>query len=820
MEKKYNYQIEEKEIKNLWEQEKTYAFNPENKKVFSIDTPPPTISGKLHVGHIFSYTHTDIAARFNRMKGYEVLYPFGFDDNGLPTERYVEKKRKVSPFGVGRSEFIKICLEETQEAEKQFQDLWQTVGLSVDWKLWYSTISKNVRKISQESFIRLYKKGYVYRKNEPALYCTKCRTSVAQAELDDREVETTFNDLAFLTNDGTAITIGTTRPELLPSCVALFYHPNDARYKNLKGQKAHVPLYDYEVPILADEKVDPEKGTGLVMCCTFGDKTDIQWYKEYKLPYRESIGRDGKWTKITGELEGLKFADARKKIIELLKENGTLVNQKNIKHPVNVHERCKHAIEYIILPQWFLNILDHKQDFLEAAEKIDWFPKYMKSRYINWVENLGWDWCLSRQRFFGIPFPVWYCADCDEVLLPQSDTLPVDPQETAYPEECPKCKSKNIVPDTDVMDTWNTSSLTPYISYSLLNPNKNPFDQDNIKTFLPMSMRPQAHDIIRTWAFYTIVKAWMHNKTLPWNSIVISGHVLSPGADKISKSQKHSIPSPEKLIEQWSSDAIRFWTASATLGTDVAFSESQLKIGHRLVTKLWNAFRFMHPHLENYKPTEQPTNLGNANEWILHKASETFANYEKELNKNEFSLALNHVETFFWNNFCDNYLELIKKLLFNPSEYTNKEVEATKWTLYNVGLHIIQLYAPYLPFITEKIYQLFYRKNIGISSIHCTKFADIQQSLSFDQSATEIDSLLTIVSLVRKTKTNNQLSLGTQLQELSIYTDNEKLKSILEEHASVLKGITRADEIVLIDQDNGTKIEQNDEKYKMYIRVT
>ncbi|HBR70704.1 TPA: valine--tRNA ligase [Candidatus Dependentiae bacterium] len=819
MDKTYTYQTAEQEIKELWEKEKIYTFNPDGKKIFSIDTPPPTVSGSLHLGHIFSYTHADIIARFNRMKGFEVFYPFGFDDNGLPTERYVEKKRKVSPFGVGRSEFIKICLEETAEAEQKFKNLWQAVGLSVDWKLWYSTISTNVRKISQESFIKLYEKGFIYRKNEPALYCPQCRTSVAQAELDDQDIETTFNDIVFITSKGEKLIISTTRPELLASCVALFYHPKDKRYQHLRGQKAIVPLYEYEVPIFADEKVDQEKGSGLVMCCTFGDKTDIQWYQQHKLPYRESIGRDGKWTKITGPLEGLKVIEARKQMIELLKEKGLLVNQKNIHHAVNIHERCKHAIEYIILPQWFLNILENKKEFLAAADKIEWYPTYMKSRYINWVENLNWDWCLSRQRFYGIPFPVWYCKACDEVLLPEINDLPVDPQETQYPEKCPKCKSTDIVPDTDIMDTWNTSSLTPYICASLLDKNRDVFSQEITKTFFPMSMRPQAHDIIRTWAFYTIVKTTLHNNIIPWNSIVISGHVLSSTSEKISKSQKHSIPAPEKLLEQWSADAIRFWTASATLGTDVAFSEPQLKIGQRLVTKLWNAFRFMHQHVENFTPQDEKVQCDPVNEWILHKMSETFNAFEKELNKKEFSLALNRIDSFFWNDFCDNYLELIKNRLFNPDQYDQQEIESTKEALYWVGLRILQLYAPFLPFITEQLYQHLYRKHLNAASIHCTNFNEIQKDFTFTQSAQEIEQIIDIVARVRKIKTTGQLSLGTPITTLTICTQQEDLPVLIQKHLQLLKGITRAEDIVLSTKMEEDSVQKEENNYSMIINL-
>lgn len=821
MDKKYQYKTAEQEVKELWKNEQIYQFKPDAKKIFSIDTPPPTISGALHVGHIFSYTHPDIIARFHRMKGYEIFYPFGFDDNGLPTERYVEKKRKVSPFDVGRSEFIKICLEETAEAEKNFKELWQSAGLSVDWQLSYSTISSQVRKISQESFIKLYETGHIYRKNEPALYCPFCRTSVAQAELDDQEKDALFSDLVFMTTDGQKLIISTTRPELLSSCVALFYHPQDSRYTALKNKKAIVPLYDYTVPILADEKVNPEKGCGLVMCCTFGDKTDISWYQQHKLPYRESVGRNGRWTKISGFLEGLKVDEARKKIIEKLEEDGLLVNQRSIKHPVNVHERCKNPIEYLILPQWFLNILDHKKLFLDAAEKINWFPTYMKSRYINWVENLNWDWCLSRQRFYGIPFPVWYCKSCDKVLLPKTDQLPVDPQEMSYPDKvCPECQGTDIVPDTDIMDTWNTSSLTPYICYSLLNKDSDVFSEEiTTKKFLPMSMRPQAHDIIRTWAFYTIVKAQLHNQTIPWNSIFISGHVLSSGAEKISKSKEHTIPAPEKLIEQWSADAIRFWAASANLGTDITFSENQLKIGQRLVTKLWNAFSFANQHLENLEFTQEPAKLGAVNEWILNQITTTFENYKKELDKNEFSLALNHADSFFWHQFCDNYLEIIKNQLFNPERYDSTEIEATKWTLYWTGLRILQLYAPFLPFITESIYQILYRPHLKVPSIHRTIFKEIQKPYQFIESTQEMKQLLIIITQIRKLKTTNQLSLGTPISEIIIATTKDPIKEIIQKHVQLLMGVTRAEKIIITAQEQKDEVFKKNEKYSMTINM-
>ena len=810
MEKQYEPKQAEPQAQQKWEQEKTYIAGHNPGKLYSIDTPPPTVSGSLHIGHIFSYTQTDISARYKRMNGFSVFYPFGFDDNGLPTERFVEKKLQVSSYALGRSEFIKLCLKETKEVEHQFKHLWQRMGLSVDWDKCYSTISDSTRKLSQESFIDLYKKGYIYRAYEPALYCTTCRTSVAQAELDDIEKPSMFNDIVFQDNQGNDLIIGTTRPELLPACVALLYNPNDDRYKYLHGTHATVPIFDFKVPVLADEQVNIEKGTGLVMCCTFGDKTDIAWFKKFKLPYKQAIGFDGKFTEITGPLAGLKVHAARTKMLELLREKNLLIRQQPIMHAVNVHERCKTEIEYMALSQWFLKILEYKDTFLAQADEIEWYPSFMKARYKNWVENISWDWCLSRQRYFGIPFPVWHCKDCDTVILADVKDLPIDPQETPYNKACNNCSSKNIVPDTDVMDTWNTSSLTPYICFEFYQPKApSPFSNDTAPDFIPMGMRPQAHDIIRTWAFYTIVKAWMHHKTIPWKEIVISGHVLSDAKEKISKSKENNKLAPETLLEQYPADVIRYWTASGGLGQDIAFSENQLKIGQRLVTKLWNAFRFVKEHIESVNPEEKPTNLGAYNEWLLHEASVCFEQYQNYFENHEFGLALNVAEKFFWNTFCDNYLELIKNQLFNPGSYSAHEVLATRWTLHTVGMRILQLYAPYLPHITETIYGLVYQKTIGTKSVHQTRFAAIQEPYIFQASAQTMHHVNMIIANMRRLKTERQLSLKTALTTFKIFVPDAQMQAAIQSQLTLIKGVSQAEHIEVVVGNGETNIQEH-----------
>lgn len=811
MEKKYDHKQAEITARQLWEQKKIYVADQHKGPRYSIDTPPPTVSGALHIGHIFSYTQTDIIARYKRMNGFCVFYPFGFDDNGLPTERYVEKKKKVRPHELGRSAFIELTLKETHEAEEQFKQLWQSMGLSVDWNACYSTISENTRKISQESFIRLYKYGHVYRKEEPALYCTTCRTTVAQAELDSIESSTTFNQIAFRTTGGNELLIATTRPELLPSCVALLYHPEDTRYKKLLGEHAVVPLFDRTVPILADENVEPGKGTGLVMVCTFGDSTDVLWYKKHNLPYIQSIGLNGKFVESTGILAGLTVAKAREKVLEELNNTGLLRDQKKISHTVNVHERCGKEIEYTQLTQWFLHILKHKQTFIDLAEQINWHPSFMKSRYIDWVQHLAWDWCLSRQRFYGIPFPAWHCTKCKEIVLADIKDLPVDPQETPYKGTCPSCKGNSFEADTDVMDTWNTSSLTPYICTALEKPNAPLFEKNN--DLLPMSMRPQAHDIIRTWAFYTIIKAWMHNGTIPWRDIVISGHVLSDSQEKLSKSKNQKMLSPEQLLESYSADVVRYWTATGTLGQDVAYSENQFKIGRRLTTKLWNAFIFTREHIAPVQATDAiPSDLGIINEWLLHNASKCFMGYKKYLDSYEFGRALDVIEQFFWHDFCDNYLELIKDQLFNPDNYSPEQIKATQWTLFNVGQRILQMYAPYLPFITEAIYSHVYKQKVGKESIHQTKFDELQKNYSFEQSTQDMHIILNIIEQVRKLKSEQQLSLKTPLTQLQIHSTNPQIITTIEYNSAILKGITHAQEIQTDTQvENKTELKKHND---------
>lgn len=561
--KYYNPSETEAKWLKFWEKEGIYKFLPNGRQatpknkgdVFSIDTPPPYVSGRMHIGHSYSYSHEDFMARFFRMKGYNVFYPFGTDDNGLPTERFVEKQAGVVANRMNRSKFIKLCIETLKKISPEFIKDWKNLGMSCDFSKTYSTIDDHSRKISQLFFVDLYRKNRVYRKEAPVIWCPHCQTALAQADLEDKEQETFFNDLRFRVKGKKDLIISTTRPELLSSCVAVFVHPRDLRYKNYIGQKAQVPIFGNRVEILTDKKVDMKKGSGAVMCCTFGDKTDVEWFKEYKLPLAISLDKEGKLTEQAKKYAGLAINQARAKIIEDLKKKKILVSQKKIAHTVNVHERCKTEVEILNSTQWYIKILDQKKKFLELGEKIKWHPQFMQSRYENWVKNLGWDWAISRQRFFGVPFPVWYCKQCGEVKLADEKDLPVDPMSDKPKGKCEKCKGSMFTPERDILDTWATSSLTPQLALQLF------YDEKKSQEMIPMSLRPQAHDIISTWLFYTVVRSQYHFDDIPWKNVAISGHVLDEEGRKMSKSLGNVV-APQTILEKYGADALRFWAAA------------------------------------------------------------------------------------------------------------------------------------------------------------------------------------------------------------------------------------------------------------------
>ena len=768
LDKKYNSLEKEEKWLNYWKENKIYDFKIDNREVYSIDTPPPTVNGKIHIGHIFSYSQAEMIARYKRLRGYNVFYPFGFDDNGLPSERLVEKEQGKKAHEIGREEFSKLCYETTDKYEEEFQDLFSRLGVSTDWNMCYKTVSPTTIKISQNSFLDLIEKGHCYHKESPALWCNECLTSIAQAELETKTIKTTFNYVYFETvEDKEKFVIATTRPELMPAIVCVFVNPNDEKNNHLIGKTAHIPVIDVEVPIMADEKVAIDKGTGIVMCCTFGDQTDIEWWKKYNLPLKYIFTDDGKIIDSVLNYGGLKIKEARKQIIEDLQSKGYIVKIEELEHEVQTHERCGKEVEYTVMNQWFIDIMNHKEDFLRIGNEINWYPAHMKNRYEEWVNNVAWDWCISRQRYFGVPFPVWYCKECGEPIFATKDQLPVNPL-TDKPSinECPHCGSKEFMPETDVMDTWATSSVTPLINMKY-------GEYDNYESILkPMSLRSNASEIIRTWDFYTIVKSYYHFGIRPWNNVMISGFVMANKGEKISKSKGNSKVEPIDLIKNYSADVVRYWAASGRLGTDITFSEETLLRGKKLINKIWNVSKFIEMHLEDYQDKEFEE-FEYIDKWILGNFIKMEKEYLKYLDNYEIGLGLNILEKFFWN-FCDNYIEIVKHRLYRPEEFGQKARYSGQKTIYILLYKLLQDFSIFFPYITEEIYSEIYHDK---KSIHITEIKNLEYC--FENELKNGDLINEIISAVRGEKSNQNVSLKTSVKELDLSCSEELKKAIL-----------------------------------------
>lgn len=827
--KKYKFNESEKKWQKLWQEQKIYNWN-ENEgrdETYVVDTPPPTVSGHLHIGHVYSYTHTDFIVRYQRMKGMNVFYPMGFDDNGLPTERLVEKKRKVKASSMKREEFVEICKDVIASEEEKFHDLFNSIGLSVDWNIEYRTISDTSCKISQMSFLDLMKKGEIYRDSQPMLWDPVDQTALAQADIEDKERTTFMNDIQFMTEDGEPITIATTRPELLPACVSVFFHPDDERYQKLVNKFAITPLFGVKVPILPDESVDPEKGTGLVMCCTFGDQTDIHWWRKHKLPTRIIFTKWGAIESLSNnphlieesiepeqaknffkQIEGLKIKEARDKIIDILKEEQILLAQTEKTQTVKCAERSGAPLEILTTPQWFIKSVEHKAAILERSNELNWYPQSMKIKLDSWTSGIALDWCISRQRYFGVPFPVWYSKRAGEegkIILASPEQLPVNPL-TDTPEGY---SQDEVEADLDVMDTWSTSSVSPQLSSHGIAKGFM-VDEERHNKLFPADLRPQAHEIIRTWAYYTMLKSHLHQNSLPWKNIMVSGWCLASDKSKMSKS-KGNIVVPETILEQHGADAIRYWSASSKLGADTAYSEDVIKNGKRLVNKLWNAAKFVSQHFDKI-PNElkqlsleqvQDKITANFDKYFISKLAEIVEYSASEFEKYEYANAMHKIESFFWSLFCDNYLEIAKTRAYGEQEQDPQMVLSARISLYYGLETLLRLFAPFLPHITEEIYQILYSDLAQGKSIHNRGNWPNLGNIHFDElKIKEAENLLTILELVRKMKAQDNLSIKAPIKLLEI----EKIE-LLSDLIDDLKDVTSANEIRTVDTLSST--EQN-----------
>ena len=825
----------------VWTENGTYAFDRSKTRdqIFSIDTPPPTVSGSLHVGHVFSYTHTDCIARYKRMRGFEVFYPMGWDDNGLPTERRVQNYFGVRcdpslPYDpdfeppstpdpkqqvpVSRRNFVELCERLTVEDERVFEELWRRMGLSVDWSQTYQTIDANARRASQLAFLRNLARGEAYQSEAPTLWDVTFRTAVAQAELEDRERPGAYHRLGFATtvDPSTKVFIETTRPELLAACVALVAHPDDERYQPLFGTTVTTPVFGVEVPVVAHALADPEKGSGIAMICTFGDLTDVTWWRELQLPTRPIIGWDGRirpevpeWiSSDTGReayasLAGATTHTAKERMVELLAQSGDLVGEpRAITHPVKFFEKGDKPLEIVTTRQWYITNGGRepglRAQLVERGRELSWHPPHMQVRYENWVEGLNGDWLISRQRFFGVPLPLWYPLDesgepvYGSPIIPAEDTLPIDPSSDVPPgyDADQRGAAGGFIGDPDVMDTWATSSLTPQIAGGWER------DPDLWQRVFPMDLRPQAHEIIRTWLFSSVVRAHLEDDCLPWAHAAISGWILDPDRKKMSKS-KGNVVTPLDLLDEYSSDAVRYWAASGRPGTDTAFDVGQMKIGRRLAIKLLNASKFTLMQGATEDPAAIIDPLDRA---LLARLARTVEQSTAAFEDFNYAQALALTETFFWG-FTDDYVELVKDRAYGGQG--EAAAASAKATLAAALSTLLRLFAPFLPFTTEDVWSWGQE-----GSVHRSSWPDAEQlrALAGDADDALLDDVSAALSGVRKAKSDAKASMRADISVARVSASASQVAR-LSLAAGDLAAAGRVAELVLVESDGPVVVE-------------
>lgn len=844
----------------VWKQNGTYTFDRERaldlprEQVFAIDTPPPTASGSLHVGHVFSYTHTDCMARYQRMRGREVFYPIGWDDNGLPTERRVQNYYGVRgdatrPYienytpplegaegksvkaadqePIGRQNFIELCDVLTVKDEETFEALFRRLGISVDWSVQYRTIDERSRAVAQQAFLRNLDRGEAYQQEAPGLWDVTFQTAVAQAELEARDYPGAYHRVAFHSDiaDGGKVFIETTRPELLPAVVALIAHPDDERYQALFGTSVKSPLFGVEIPVLAHPMAEMDKGAGIAMCCTFGDLTDVQWWRELQLPTRSIITRSGRITAevpewIAGGPGEQLFADelatkttftARENVVKALIASGDLDGEpKKTQRKANFFEKGDKPLEIVTSRQWYIKNggrdADLRAALVERGNDMAWHPSFMQSRYTNWIEGLNGDWLVSRQRFFGVPFPLWYPldehgeADYAHPIVPDEAELPIDPQGQAPKgyDESQRGQAGGFVADPDVMDTWATSSLSPQIAtgWPIADGTGLGSDAELFDKIFPMDMRPQGHDIIRTWLFATAVRAHHENNSVPWTNTAISGWILDPDRKKMSKS-KGNAQTPEDVVKEFGADAVRYWAASGRLGTDAAYDTGQMKVGRRLAMKILNASKFAYmtpePHAENGDLLSLVTEQLDLS--MLATLHDVVERATKGYEAWDYTRSLELTETFFWT-FCDDYIELVKERANNREGAFSAEAAASAQAAVRLALDVLlRLFAPVLPYATEEVWSWTHT-----DSIHRAEWPSVEGSqLSDDADPAVLTAVSQALSGVRRAKSDAKLGMRAEVTAMTLAGPADALAAVTKGEADLraagrITGMTNVEE--------------------------
>lgn len=794
----------EKDWEKRWEKDDIYKFLGDGTRPrYIIDTPPPYPTGSIHLGHVLNWVYIDMNARYRRLKGNDVLFTQGWDCHGLPTEVKVEETHNIKKNDVSRAKFREYCIELTTENIAKMKDQMKSLGFSQDWSREFITMTPEYMKRTQYSFLKMYEQGLIYQGIHPVNWCPRCETAIAFAEVEYSDNETFLNYVNFppAKEDSYAdiesskasgkeadpsqegVMIATTRPELMSACVAVVVHPGDERYAHLLDKYVEVPLSHQKVKIIADEEVDPEFGTGAVMVCTFGDKTDVSWVNKHNLEIIDAINEKGLLTSAAGRYEGMDLQTCKAQTIEDLDDEGYLLKQEKVEQNVGQCWRCKTPIEILVKKQWFVAVSKLVDQIKDAAEEMNWVPEHMKSRLLNWADSMEWDWCISRQRIFATPIPVWYCKDCGKVILPDEEDLPIDPTQDKPKKPC-ECGCEEFIAEEDVLDTWMDSSISPLSIAGWPNPGY----EDNF----PANIRPQGHDIIRTWAFYTTLRCLALTGKKPFDDIVINGMVFGEDGYKMSKSRGNVI-APDDVISQYGADPLRTWAANSVPGSDVAFDWKDIKHGYKFLRKFWNAFRFISMQIFDEKVSfeEVKDNLGPLDLWILSKLNNLNVNVDKAFAEYNFAETISSIERFIWHDFCDEYIEAVKYRLYND-EISDESRKAAKYTLRCVIETSLKLLAPIVPFFTEEVYQYFGEGE----SIHTTSWPEVNEDLISADAEEKGAAAIELIDEIRRFKSSAKIPLNAALSEVSVYT-NDSLKDIFEEFSDDIKGTLKIENLAI-----------------------
>ena len=791
----------EKFWEKKWEDEDIYKYIGDGSRPrYIIDTPPPYPTGLIHLGHALNWVYIDMNARYRRLKGHDVLFPQGWDCHGLPTEVKVEETHGIKKNDVSRAKFREYCVDLTTKNIASMKSQMKSMGFSQDWNREFITMTPEYMRRTQYSFLKMYNEGLIYQGIHPVNWCPRCETAIAFAEVEYSDnttflnyvnfppaVEDSYDDIASSQASGKqadpkteGILIATTRPELMSACVAVVIHPEDERYTHLLGKYVEVPLSHQKVKIIADEEVDPEFGTGAVMICTFGDKTDVSWVNKYDLEIIDAIDESGKLTDAAGRYAGMDLQSCKKQTISDLDAEGYLVKQEQVDQNVGQCWRCKTPIEILVKKQWFVAVRDLIQKTKDAADEMNWMPEHMKSRMVNWADSMEWDWCISRQRIFATPIPVWYCKDCGKVILPDVEDLPIDPTQDKPKHAC-ECGCEEFIGEEDVLDTWMDSSISPLSIAGWP-------DEDYVNHF-PADIRPQGHDIIRTWTFYTTLRCLALTDQKPFSDVVINGMVFGEDGYKMSKSRGNVI-GPEEVIEQYGADALRTWAANSVPGSDVIFDWKDIKHGYRFIRKFWNAFRFISMQIfdEEVSYEEVKDNLDPLDMWILSKLNNLNITVDNAFAQYNFADTIGSIEKFFWHDFCDEYIEAVKYRLY--SDVSDESRKAAKYTLRCVIETSLKLLSPIVPFFVEEVYQYF-----DDQSIHTTSWPEVNEELISEEMEVKGETTIELIDEVRRFKSASKIPLNAELSEVNVYTSDEDLVDVFNLFDDDIRGTLKINDL-------------------------